>query len=241
MAKRLLVLGGSGFVGKAICREAVQRGWNVTSLSRSGAPADIVHDRLLNSVRWSTGDALEAFIYPALVSAQDYVIHSIGILFESNPLSRPFQGPSGEYRRSHRALIRDTAEIAARESARAGVKAFGYISAARFGPLSAAMLPEYVRMKEEAEDLLRRRSARGDLRTVIARPGLMYGSDRALSFPLSLGVSIMSLFTAGLFPKALSVDTVAKAMLNEISRDATSPTDSVTLEVADMVRIAAKH
>jgi hypothetical protein len=33
---RLLVCGGSGFLGREVCREAVSRGWAVTSLSRRG-------------------------------------------------------------------------------------------------------------------------------------------------------------------------------------------------------------
>ena len=33
---RLLVCGGSGFLGREVCREAVARGWAVTSLSRRG-------------------------------------------------------------------------------------------------------------------------------------------------------------------------------------------------------------
>ena len=34
--RRLLVLGGNGFVGREVCRLAVQRGFQVTSLSRRG-------------------------------------------------------------------------------------------------------------------------------------------------------------------------------------------------------------
>lgn len=34
----LLVVGGNGFVGSSIVKAAVARGWNVTSLSRSGSP-----------------------------------------------------------------------------------------------------------------------------------------------------------------------------------------------------------
>lgn len=34
----LLVIGGNGFVGSTVCRKAVQRGWNVTSISQSGRP-----------------------------------------------------------------------------------------------------------------------------------------------------------------------------------------------------------
>lgn len=35
---KLCIFGGNGFVGSAIARKAVARGWAVTSLSRSGRP-----------------------------------------------------------------------------------------------------------------------------------------------------------------------------------------------------------
>ena len=48
MATKLLVVGGSGFLGIRCCRSAVQRGFDVLSASRSGAPAT-------RSVRWVDG------------------------------------------------------------------------------------------------------------------------------------------------------------------------------------------
>lgn len=232
MTKKLLVLGGSGFVGKAICRESIQRGWTVTSLNRSGAPTNVAVDPLLSKVQWSSGDALDSSLYPALLASHDYVIHSIGILFES---SNPFQKSSVNYSRSYRALIRDSTEIALKESAKAGVRAFGYISAARFGAFGSAILPEYMRMKAEAEALV----MASNVRTVTVRPSFIYGADRPMTIPIAYGVRIMSLFTAGLFPKPIAVETVARAVLNEISREADS-NNPVILEGEDLSRVAAE-
>ena len=37
----LFVVGGTGFLGKAICRNALNRGMQVVTLSRSGTPAHV--------------------------------------------------------------------------------------------------------------------------------------------------------------------------------------------------------
>jgi nucleoside-diphosphate-sugar epimerase len=53
----LLVLGGSGVLGKAVCRNAISRGLPVISLSRRGRPAD-VEGEWAEHVEWRSGDAL---------------------------------------------------------------------------------------------------------------------------------------------------------------------------------------
>ncbi|KAA8547846.1 hypothetical protein F0562_004275 [Nyssa sinensis] len=55
-AEKLLVLGGNGFVGSHICREALNRGWTVSSLSRSGRSS--LHESWANSVFWHQGNLL---------------------------------------------------------------------------------------------------------------------------------------------------------------------------------------
>jgi nucleoside-diphosphate-sugar epimerase len=138
-----------------------------------------------------------------------------------------------DYSTSYKALIRDTAEVAANRASEFGIKSFAYISAASFGTLGNIILPKYMIMKEEAEKIL---TAHSEFRTVIVRPGFMYGSDRWATIPISLGVSAMTLFTAGMFPRALCVDTVARATFNELS----SPDRSnVILDVADISRKGA--
>lgn len=208
----------------------------MTSLSRRGAPSDVADDGLLSKVDWRSGSALDPEVYTSLLAGQDYIIHSIGILFESNPLYNIYKSQPVEYSSSYKALIRDTANVAAEASASAKIKAFGYISAARYGVLGSALLPQYMAMKMEAEELLLKRT---EFRSVIARPGFMYGSDRWATIPMSFGASAMTLFTAGLFPKSLSVDTVAKAMLSELLRS-DDPAESKIMEVSDVSEIASQ-
>ncbi|KAL9267133.1 hypothetical protein AKJ16_DCAP14347 [Drosera capensis] len=52
-AERLVVLGGSGFVGSAICKAAVSKGIEILSLSRSGRPS--YNDPWVDQVSWVPG------------------------------------------------------------------------------------------------------------------------------------------------------------------------------------------
>ena len=62
---RLLVCGGSGFLGREVCREAVARGWAVTSLSRRGVNPE--PGSTLDAVKVTlTVDALKVASNPTL-------------------------------------------------------------------------------------------------------------------------------------------------------------------------------
>ncbi|KAL5974431.1 hypothetical protein ACLOJK_031096 [Asimina triloba] len=55
-SEKLLVLGGNGFVGSHVCKEAVDLGLSVSSLSRSGRSN--VNERWANAVTWHQGNLL---------------------------------------------------------------------------------------------------------------------------------------------------------------------------------------
>lgn len=82
--------GGNGFLGTRICKSAVNRGWSVTSLSRSGEPRwDTVtssHDRptWAKSVEWAKADLLQPDTYKPFLRDADVVVHSMGILLEAD-------------------------------------------------------------------------------------------------------------------------------------------------------------
>jgi uncharacterized protein YbjT (DUF2867 family) len=89
-SKRVVVAGGNGFLGLRICKSAVNRGWSVTSLSRSGEPRwDTVtssHDRptWASSVEWAKADLLKPDTYKPFLRDADVVVHSMGILLEAD-------------------------------------------------------------------------------------------------------------------------------------------------------------
>ncbi|CAE7560869.1 COQ11 [Symbiodinium natans] len=81
--KRLLVLGGNGYVGREVCRLAVQRGFKVTSLSRRGENPEPGNAEL-DQVKWVQGNAADSSTVQSLVGDADAVVHAIGLLFDVN-------------------------------------------------------------------------------------------------------------------------------------------------------------
>ncbi|KAJ0052713.1 hypothetical protein Pint_03509 [Pistacia integerrima] len=66
-SERVVVLGGNGFVGSAICKAAVSKGIEVTSLSRSGRPS--YTGSWVDQVNWISGDVFYANWDELLVGA----------------------------------------------------------------------------------------------------------------------------------------------------------------------------
>ncbi|ORY69532.1 NAD dependent epimerase/dehydratase [Pseudomassariella vexata] len=89
-AKRIIVCGGNGFLGSRICKFAVSRGWDVTSISRSGEPqwqnvtASAAPPPWARKVTWERADIMRPTTYISLLKGADFVIHSMGILLEAD-------------------------------------------------------------------------------------------------------------------------------------------------------------
>ena len=78
-AKRLVVFGGSGFVGGAVAEEALRRGLAVLCLSRSGAPvAGVSSQSWTKQAQWAKADALSPDTYRDKLTGADAVVISIG-------------------------------------------------------------------------------------------------------------------------------------------------------------------
>jgi NAD dependent epimerase/dehydratase family len=77
-APKISVLGGTGFVGGTIAKEAVQRGYSVTTISRRGGSNELFDMR--------KGDATDPAVLSAVLKEGGYVavIHAIGMLLESD-------------------------------------------------------------------------------------------------------------------------------------------------------------
>ncbi|KAE9367974.1 NAD(P)-binding protein [Stipitochalara longipes BDJ] len=89
-AKKIVVCGGNGFLGSRICKSAVARGWDVTSISRSGEPtwssvtASSTPPSWAHKVTWERADILKPSTYSPLLKNADFVVHSMGILLEAD-------------------------------------------------------------------------------------------------------------------------------------------------------------
>ncbi|KAI0807557.1 NAD(P)-binding protein [Fomes fomentarius] len=84
---KILVVGGNGFVGSAVCRTALARGMQVVSISPSGRPWQTPKGHTpgwVSKVEWHKGSALEPETYKDLLPGVTAVVHTIGTLFEKS-------------------------------------------------------------------------------------------------------------------------------------------------------------
>ena len=82
---KLIVFGGTGFLGKRICQQGVVRGYEVISLTRRAerpypvAPSD---NYWIKEVKWESADVFKPETYYKQLKGASNVVHSIGILLE---------------------------------------------------------------------------------------------------------------------------------------------------------------
>ncbi|QIW94788.1 hypothetical protein AMS68_000306 [Peltaster fructicola] len=90
LKKRIVVCGGNGFLGSRICKAAVARNWEVTSISRSGEPnwptvsSHQTAPAWSTKVNWQSANLLQPDSYRDELQGADAVIHTMGILLEAD-------------------------------------------------------------------------------------------------------------------------------------------------------------
>lgn len=83
--KKVAVFGGTGYVGSAVCERLIQKGYDVTAISRRGTnPKPNDTNSPLNQVKWVKGDATDSSTVQKIVNENDAVVHAIGLLFDVN-------------------------------------------------------------------------------------------------------------------------------------------------------------
>ncbi|CAI7805036.1 unnamed protein product [Closterium sp. NIES-53] len=86
---RIVVMGGNGFVGSAICRNAIGRGIEVASVNRSGQPNR--SEAWIKEVEWIKGDALNPSSWKQHLQGATGVVSCVGA-FGSNEWMRRING-----------------------------------------------------------------------------------------------------------------------------------------------------
>ncbi|EAS37082.3 ubiquinone biosynthesis protein COQ11 [Coccidioides immitis RS] len=206
---RLVVAGGSGFLGSRICKSAVTRGWDVVSLSRHGEPAwDTVSSsanppRWAKSVNWVKADVMDPTTYLPHLKNATAVVYSLGIILEADykgivqgneslfgGIQKLFCSSksleNGKQKNpphlSYAVMNRDLALTLAKHSSNENVPTFVYISAEAGGPI----LPSgYITSKRQAESLIS--TDFPNMRNIYVRPTFMYDSSRKMTMPIALG------------------------------------------------------
>jgi len=151
---KILVTGGSGFVGGHLCRELKSRGHSVTALSRRPSEGD-----LPGGVEKAMGDvtAYDSLLEP--MRGMDAVVNLVAL----SPLFKPSSGDK-MHDRVHRQGTQNVVD-AAEET---GVEKILQMSALGADPDGATA---YIRAKGEAEEIVKSSS----LHYVIFRPSVIFG------------------------------------------------------------------
>ncbi|KAK9985150.1 hypothetical protein SO802_034675 [Lithocarpus litseifolius] len=214
--ERVVVLGGSGFVGSAICKAAVSKGIEVVSLSRSGRPT--YPNSWVDQVNWVTGDVFYVNWDEVLVGATA-VVSTLGGFGSEEQMLR----------------INGEANVVSVNAAKDnGIPKFILISVHDYNLPSFILSTGYFTGKRKAEaEVLSKYPNSG----VVLRPGFIYGKRRVDGFeiPLDLiGEPVERILCATesftrplsslpasdlLLAPPVSVDDVALAAINAVSDD----------------------
>lgn len=233
---KLLVIGGNGFVGREVCKYAVQAGFEVSSLSRRGECPN-PNDEFLSQVTWNAGNALDKATVTKYVNEADAVCHAIGLLFDVNSgltwantfTSASFSKPDPE--ESTYDNITRKAALLAIEALKAknmlpsmmGKRApFAFVSCAesgwpdvQFGDRVEAASPDwlkrYLAAKRAVESELA--GSTGTLRPIIVRPSLIWNWKKLDVLPAIPIFNIASRLGVPFVDKTVRVEDVGRAIV----------------------------
>ena len=80
MSAKILVTGGSGFLGSYIIKQLVEKGYAVRAIRRSTAIPFWIPSSILNKVEWVEGDILDVVSLEDAMEGVDSVIHSAAVV-----------------------------------------------------------------------------------------------------------------------------------------------------------------
>ncbi|KAF8559787.1 NAD(P)-binding protein [Imleria badia] len=269
LAQKILVVGGNGFIGSAVCKAAMARGIQVTSISSSGTPYKTPKGHTpawVAKVEWRKADALIPETYSDILPKVGAVVHTLGTLLEDgkyksalahgeligligaiaggggSPLDR------GPQRCSYELINRDSAlrvcqafKSSKPDPGVTHVRPFIYISAEDiFRPLIPA---RYIETKREAEQtisqLLRDHPRH---RSVFIRPSFVYHAHhRPLTSPLAALIDLSASIHASV-PKDLPTpSSLLRAAAHAFPSSHASPLPSPLHSIANALSVPPIH
>ena len=205
MNDNLLILGGTGFVGRAVCGLLVDRsgGGSAQVVVPSRRPERAKHLQMLPTVRLAQADVHDETRLTALLRGCDAVINLVAIL----------HGSDAQFERAHVALPRTLV----RACTAAGVKRVVHVSALGVGPNAPS---RYLRSKTAGEAVL----SNAGLELTVLRPSVIFGEHDSflnLFATLQSAFPVMPLAGADARFQPVWVQDVAAAIVKCLDDDAT--------------------
>ncbi len=157
--RKILLLGGSGFIGKQLAFALANQGWQVTVPSRRPHRnrALLVHP----NIRLVEANIIDPASLQKLCAGQHAAINLVGILHERR---------RGDFRRFHVDFVKTLVETASA----AGIKRLLHVSALGANQATGSSL--YLRSKGEGENLLHTFGQR-DLQVTSFQPSVVFGKE----------------------------------------------------------------
>ena len=210
--KRVMVLGGTGFVGAHVCEKLVRQGWHVAVPTRRRSNArHLLHLSLVNVLELDVHD--EAAL-TRVVTGQDAVVNLVAIL----------QGNQAAFEKTHVVLPQKLA----RAGLAAGVKKVVHISALGVDGVQPQSAPSmYLRSKGQGEAVWLQAAkggagAQAPFDLTILRPSVIFGAeDKFLNVfaKLQQVLPFMPLACADARFQPVWVEDVASAVVRSLTRD----------------------
>ena len=159
--KRVLLLGGTGFVGRHVCEHLVRLGCSLTVPTRRAAQAAAIQH--LPGLTVLEADVHDEAVLRPLLAGHDAVINLVAIL----------HGNEAAFQHVHVELP----EKLARAALTAGVKRLVHIGALGAEPTATETAPSrYLRSKSRGEAVLQAATGQG-LQLTVLRPSVIFGAD----------------------------------------------------------------
>ncbi|EGR30406.1 nad-dependent epimerase dehydratase, putative [Ichthyophthirius multifiliis] len=202
--KSLCIVGGTGYLGSAIARQAFYLGAKVSSISRSGAPKQL--QEWQKNIEYIQADASNPDSFEVQLLQSDATIYTIGTLIDTSITKRSNPGEPGTYEH----LNRDCAmKIGNKLNDFSVQKKLVYLSAQGHPPF----IHRYIETKEQAEKYL---LDLNNVKTCVLKPGFIYSyQERKWSIPLKYTLDAWGCIHS-FIGKSIPQNTLMNQLYNEL-------------------------
>ncbi|KII88394.1 hypothetical protein PLICRDRAFT_54232 [Plicaturopsis crispa FD-325 SS-3] len=268
LGQKLVVVGGNGFIGSAVCKVALARGLDVTSISSSGRPYQTPKGHTpawASKVTWHKADAHAPESYADILAGASGVVHTLGTLLEdaryktalrdgdlfgvlksltggANPLEMGGKDGYDAVNRDSALRVCETFVESAPHAKPDGLdsvpRPFIYISAE---DVFRPVIPaRYIESKREAEQGIDQITrAQPGFRGVYIRPSLVYHPHyRPLTSPLAALLDLSATLHANAPPSLPTPASILRTLGSTFSSPAPSVANALTIPPIHVEHVA---